>query len=446
MDGISHLERFLMSDKMILKESFIKLLDEIRPEVLIEKQCHIDKNILYIQNTLYDLSKYNNIFLLGSGKAVMPMAKAMQNLLKSYKPETLLVGAYAQKEILLNTTYIQSSHPLPSQKSIKASISLKKFMNKMSKDDLYIYLLSGGSSALIELLPKSISLKALEETTEIMLHSGMPINAINSVRKSISLIKGGKLARESKAEGCVLVLSDVLKDDLSVIGSTPLYNCKQNDDPIKILKSYDVFDRIPLQVQHFLLQEGLNKQKTVSSKVKHFIIGSNQTVIKRAKKIIQSQDIKVSSLDFPIEGDVEYLAKKLYQKISSEKNPQKICYIAGGEATVRVEGKGRGGRNQHLSLCFLNYMKNHKDITFLSAATDGVDGNSNASGAIVDHYTYDKAMELGLNIEEYLRNFDSYTFFSKTKDLIISGPTNNNLLDIVMIMVNTKNIQGALNG
>jgi glycerate-2-kinase len=315
----------------------------------------------------------------------------------------------------------------------------------MDSNDLYIYLLSGGSSALIELLPEEITLKDLEKTTQIMLHHGMPIEAMNVVRKSLSLIKGGKLALQSKAKGCVFVLSDVLGNDLSVIGSAPLYYTKSNTiDPVEVLYCYEVFDKIPKNVQQFLRSSQNEQCYDTATQIKHFLIGSNETVLNHAKAIIETKGIQVKLLDFTISGDVKDVAQKLCEK-TCKRHTVKTCYIAGGEATVVVEGSGQGGRNQHLALHFLNMLQGDEDITFLSAATDGVDGNSNAAGAIVDWHTHVEALAHGLNAKRYLEYFDSNTFFTQIDALLVSGPTHNNLLDIVMIIVEPR-IQGEING
>ncbi len=430
-----------MSSRTLLKNAFKELLEKIRPEKLIEKQCRLEKEKLIIQNTLYNLKHYQNIYILGSGKAVVPMASIMQKLLKTYKPKTLLVGAYEFKNNFANTTYVQSTHPIPSKKSIEAAGSLKSFMNSMQEDDLYIYLLSGGNSALVEEPENGIGLDDFKKTTNIMLHGGMPIAAINSVRKHLSKVKGGKLALQSKAEGIILVMSDVLGNDLNTIGSAPLY-CDNSSfaDAIKYLKSYSLFDKIPQNVQKFLLSAKDETPKTPLKRVRHFIVGTNEIVLQKAKEIMETKGLKTVLLDMQISGDVKDVAQKLHGFIKDDVGSFKRCYIAGGEATVVVDDKyqGKGGRNQHLCLHFLNLLGGRKGITFLSGATDGVDGNSTAAGAVVDSYLEIEALSIGLDFHQYLEHFDSNTFFSKTDALLISGPTNNNLLDIAIILVEPK--------
>jgi len=437
--------------KQLLRESFNELLNTIKPDVLLLNQCKLDGSVLTIHETSYNLDQFKNIYVVGSGKAVLPMAEAMQKLLHTYHPKSLLVGAYCscRETALENTTYIQSTHPLPSQKSIEAATKLKEFMNMMDEDDLYIYLLSGGSSALIELPVEGITLEDIEKTTHVMLRGGMPIDAMNSVRKKLSQIKGGKLAFQSKAKGVVFVLSDVLGNDLGTIGSGPLYITESEKlDPVELLHSYNLFEKIPLQVQKFLLQNSKNNPaKTLPiPRVEHFIVGSNEIVLQHAKRILQDKNIITKMIDFQIQGNVEDAAKKLYE-VAATNNTQRICYIAGGEATVVVHGNGKGGRNQHLALCFLNLLKGDEDITFLSAATDGIDGNSTAAGAIIDWYTHVEAVTNGLDIKHYLENFDSNTFFSHVDDaLLISGPTHNNLLDIVIILTEPQITKGVTYG
>lgn len=440
-----------MPNKVLLRSVFTDLLKEISPEKLIESSCSYEPSSqeLKIFENSYQLSSYKNVHILGSGKAVIPMARAIQTLLQDRVKSSLLVGAYALETPLENTTYIESTHPIPSEKSLEAAHALQDKLQSLHQDDFFIYLLSGGNSALVELPVDAISLQDFQETTLQMLHGGMPIEAINSVRKHISQVKGGKLASQTSAQGVVLVLSDVIGDDLHAIGSAPFY-CDATSffDAVSYLKQYEVFEKLPKDVCDYLEAGILGKvaetPKLPPSHIKHFIIGSNTLVLKKCQELLLASNHKSTIISTPIQGDVAEVAEQLY-KFALEHQQQRHCYIFGGEATVIVNGDGKGGRNQHLCLHLLTKLRGKCDATFLSAATDGVDGNSTAAGAIIDWHSRIDALSQNLDPSHYLQEFDSNTFFTKIDALIEPGATDNNLLDIIIMLIEPP-YQGDNNG
>lgn len=439
-----------MSNKMLLHETFFALMQTITPQKLIAQQCYLDGTLLHIQETTYDLSHYQNIYLLGSGKAVVPMTQALQKILKDRICKTLIVGAYELDETLENTSYIKSTHPLPSLASIEAAKALQEIMLTCKEDDLIIYLLSGGNSALVELPEAGITLEEFQEATQLMLRGGMPIEAMNCVRKHLSQVKGGKLASLSRAQGVVLVLSDVIGDDLHAIGSAPMYcDTSTFQEALSQLKTYTLLDKMPQSIQNYLQEgyEGLHDEtpKVPHEHIRHHLIGSNAIVLEKAQTLFSERGVESSIINRPLEGYASDVAKDLIAFIASHQD-QRHCYIFGGETTVKVSGEGRGGRNQHLCLCLLNLLNGEDDVTFLSAATDGIDGNSKAAGALIDLHSRIDALSERIDPEHFLKHFDSNTFFEKTSELLITGPTHNNLLDIVMIYIEPKTTQGVLYG
>jgi len=429
---------------------FHELLEEIIPQKLISESCQLDGNMLTILGQSYHLDRYKNIYLLGSGKAVIPMAMEVEKLLSPLLKETLIIGPYDLEETFHNTTYLQSTHPLPSQKSIEAARALQEVLQKLNEDDLFIYLLSGGNSALVELPEEKITLNEFQEVTRLMLHSGMPIEKMNSVRKHLSQVKGGKLAQQTKAKGVVLVLSDVIGDDLYAIGSAPFY-CDQTSfgDAEEALTVYGVFEKMPESIQTYI-KEGkagmhIETPKIPYEHIGHHILGSNNVVLKKAQQMLQKEGIDTSIVEEPLQGTTEQIAKKLL-KFSSEHHEMTHAYIFGGEPTVVVKGEGKGGRNQHLCLNILTQCDPTCDMTFLSAATDGVDGNSNAAGALIDIHSLIDAKARNIDPKHYLDSFDSNNFFEQTGELLITGPTHNNLLDIMIIFIEPKPKQRETNG
>lgn len=441
---------------MLNKEKLLNIIDDslhqINPEKLINKACSFDKktNSLTIQNSTLKIPSGKKIHLFASGKAVQTMAHAMSEIIgEDFIEQVTIVGPYEQDEKtskIKNLTYLQSTHPLPSQKSVDAALQMTKTLQTLNKDDIFIYLLSGGTSALMELPVPSIPLDDFQSTTSLMLKNSMPIEAINCVRKHISQVKGGRLSNLTDATGYVLVLSDVLGDNLEDIGSSPFYFDKTTfEDAVNYLYKYKIFDDLPMSVKSYL-ENGCNDKveetlKKEALHIKHFIIGSNSQFLHSIQDKLQDLDICAKVYENSIVEDVDTVCKNLLEFIDQN---QQGCFIFGGEATVLVKGDGKGGRNQHLALTFLDkYSLNEKnknsEILFLSVASDGIDGNSDAAGAIVDKSLLQKIKNdpnEQTALQNALNSFDSYSFFKTRGYLIQSGPTHNNMLDAVIIYIN----------
>ena len=428
----------MTSYKPLLKSIFKDALKEVTPKNLILQTCTLKDTKLQINNDYYDLSLYRKIHLLGSGKAVLPMMSTMQELLKGYLTQTVVVGSYEHKNLTKEYRYIQSSHPLPTDKSILAARYFKSLFEDFHKEDLFIYLLSGGTSAMLELPEVGITLEEFKKATTLMLENGLAIEEINSVRKHISAIKGGKLGASTKATGIVLVLSDVVGDDLQTIGSAPLYyDSTTFADALSSLKSHNIFEQIPKSIKEYLLQGAQGECNETPKKrpkhIKHYIIGSNDVVLRKIKSLLLARNIPTTILKDKIIGDVSVVAQNLY-KFAQIHMGEFHAYLFGGEPTVIVKEEGKGGRNQHLCLSFLKLLKSGQKITFLSAATDGIDGNSDAAGAVIDTNSHQTATQKGVDIEHYLSHFNSNIYFTKTGEVITTGATHNNLLDIMILL------------
>ncbi len=426
-----------MDSKELLRATFTKLLSEVTPQKLIKKGCSLEGDILRIEDSIYDLKKYKNIYLFGSGKAVLPMAQSIHDILNNRIKETFLVGAYRQNIDLKDTTYIQSSHPIPSQKSIDSASKLRQRLENLKEDDLFIYLLSGGTSSLLEIPEKNIKLEDMQKTTDTMLKNGLTIEEMNCVRKHISKIKGGKLAKNIKAKGIVLVLSDVLGDNLQAIGSAPLYfDTTTFKQALFYLKKHDIFDKIPTNVQTFINEGVAQKQRETPKNrydnIEHFVLGSNKTILKKADELLKPY-MKTVIIQKPIKDEVSTEAKRLLD-FAKQNIKTKACFIFGGECTVKIDREGVGGRNQHLALTFLSNFNLNSHITILCGATDGIDGNSTAAGAVLETQDFSDIQKS--EAKEYLANFNSNLYLKKRGDLLHTGSTHNNLLDIVIMVIN----------
>ena len=407
----------------ILKES----IKEVKPENLIKNQIKFSKNILQIKNHSINLKKIKKIYVCGSGKASYGMGVALLDILGDKLSGGVIISPVKHEKIK-NIKILKGSHPIPDENSLKSTEILCNFLKKLDKDDFLIYLLSGGSSALLEMLPEDVSLDELKNLTEIMLKSGMTIEEINSLRKRISLVKGGKLLNYIKCDGICIVLSDVIGDDLRYIGSGPLFPEKDDFEPQKILEKYNIEDKIPEKIKKYFVKSH-NVQKR---KFPHFIIGSNLDFLKAIKKLLKEKaNIEADILTTFLKGEAREVAKVIVSIGKFLKKP----LIFGGETTVTVKGDGKGGRNQEIVLSALLELQYEKNFIFASIASDGIDGNTNAAGAIIDKNTIKKVNNLNLEILEYLNRNDSYNFFQQTEDLIITGITGTNVLDATFIYI-----------
>ena len=324
--------------------------------------------------------------------------------------------------------FIRASHPLPNSNGVKGAKAILELAGKAGEKDLVISLISGGGSALMPLPAKGVSLKEKIETTSLLLKCGATIHEINAVRKHLSCIKGGRLAKAIHPARCInLVISDVLGDDLSVIASGPLSpDPSTREDTLAILKKYHLTKKVPASVLSVIRggEETPKEGDPVFKKIKTKILANHLSSAKAAKKIGGK---KAVILDECMEGDCNQTACKWMKKIRNQKG----LFILTGETTVQVTGCGKGGRNQQFSLACLEKMEEKNPFTLLSMGTDGVDGfcPEEIAGAIISPSSFSDKKE----IASYLENNDSYHFFKKTKGLIKTGPTGTNLGDLVLI-------------
>lgn len=409
-----------MCEKEQAKEIFLGALSSVMPKNLIAEALSYHDNILSVENQSFDLSAYKNVSVFGSGKASIEMAKAVQVLLGARIIKNIVVSNYTEN--VQGVEVIESTHPLPSQKSIDAGERLLKEFETLEEEDFFIYLLSGGSSALIEKPIEGVSLEDFVQTTKVLLHNGLCIDEINTIRKNLSQIKGGGLAARTKAKGIVLVVSDVIGDDLQAIGSAPLLADNSSLNDVKrIVDKYSILHLLPNSVKYILENDDTTHTKNPQV-FPHFLIASNLIALKDAQTIAEDFGFSAKIVTDTLEGDVKEVADFIVQTARNEKEQ---VLLFGGEPTVQVKGTGNGGRNQELCLWVL---KKSKDFTFLSAGTDGIDGNSDAAGAVVCQSDYDDSLE------GYLENNDSYHFLKEQNALIITGESGTNVMDIMIII------------
>ncbi len=418
-------------------------LQAVDPYTLVKDHISLNGNILTVEDKKrFDLSRFKNIYILGAGKGAAPMAKAIEELLGDRIAEGFVSVKYGYGQNLKMIDIYESGHPLPDNNSLFAGRRVLEIADKAGKDDLAIVLISGGGSSLLEALVPSITLEDLTALNQSLLACGASIEEINTLRKELSLIKGGRLAhRIHPAQTLGLILSDIIGDPLSMIASGPTVIAEDDDiSPDLILRKYDLFKKIPEKIVRILEKKSQKSANTVV-KVDNFIIGNNLRALQAAEKVAAECGYRTLILSDRIEGESREVAKVFTAIIDSVQNNNlpyapPFCLLAGGETTVTLNGTGKGGRNQETVLSALTALrKDKKPFYFCSIGTDGSDGPTDAAGAWIDESSFDKAYNLDLNAVKYLKNNDSYHFFNKLGQLIKTCPTKTNVMDIMIIMI-----------
>ncbi len=422
---------------------FLKTLAATLPASIVRQKLSYTPGALKIDGKTFELSAERGIHLFGSGKAAVETARAVAQILGQNLRHGCIVSNYPAS--VEGVEVLESSHPVLTEKSIAAAETLIEKLSRLSEDDFFIYVLSGGSSALIEKPIPPVTLSDMQILTKGLLANGVPIDEINIVRKHLSLVKGGRLGRLTKASGIVLVISDVIGDDLEAIGSAPMFFDRSTFYDAKlVMKKYGLWENAPDTIKK-LFEDGVSGRfedtpKTINDKIEHFIIDSNVKALQRAKGYAEELGISAYIMTSRLRGEAREAAKviiALGEEIAARREPfpTPVILLFGGETTVTLHGDGKGGRNQEMALAVLNEIKESPRFVFFSAGTDGIDGNSDAAGAIVDCESWKTALKLNLKIDDYLSRNDSYDFFAQTGDLIMTGPTGTNVMDITALFV-----------
>jgi len=433
-----------MNSRQALIEIFNESLKAVLPGQLILDSLHLAEDHLQVAGRRYELGKDRNIHVFGSGKASLPAARTMEELLGDRIAGGLIVTNHDEGSLTRMEVSV-GAHPVPDQRSLDAAKMLASRLGSLGEHDFFIYLLSGGSSSLLEWPIPPVTLPELQATARLLLAGGVPIVEMNAVRKHLSLVKGGRLGRLTRARGVVLVISDVIGDDLQTIGSAPLYFDRSDyREVFSVLSRYNLWERLPASVTT-LLAEGLagsreDTPKEPNPRIDHFLIGSNALALRRAREKAVELGIPAQIMSTRLRGEAREVATALVaigEEILAAGQPfaSPVCLLFGGETTVTVQGSGRGGRNQEMCAAALREIGERKGLLFFSAGTDGIDGNSDAAGALVDHASFARAREQGLRIDDFLRQSDTNQLLAQTGDLVVTGPTGTNVMDITMLLI-----------
>jgi glycerate 2-kinase len=422
------------------------------PESAVRKIVKCEGHTLQINRCRIDLDSVRRIWVLGAGKAAAPMGRAIEKILGLHLAGGILVTKYGHSLPLKTLKVIEAGHPLPDTNSIASGAQIVTLIkSRIQSDDLVICLFSGGASALLVSPAQGITLKDKLACTRALLNGGADIHELNAVRKHLSGIKGGGLARMLAPSRVVsLILSDVVGDDLGTIASGPMVpDATTFSDCIDIFQKLQLMNQIPSSVKK-RFELGAAGQIAETPKMgdpvfrtnEVFIVGSSSQACAAAAQAARRLGYRTMVLTSRLEGD-NGEAARFHMSVASEivfhgrplRRP--ACVVSGGETTVRVSGNGKGGRNQEFALhCVRHLARLPAPCLVASLGTDGTDGPTEAAGAIADNTTLPRSMKYGAGfLSESLNNNDSHTFFKRLGDLIITGPTRTNVMDLHIVLV-----------
>lgn len=458
------LRKELSKDQLQLRELALHALEKsiqaVRPQKLIENAIKIQGYRLYIQNDVFDLRKFKRIFIIGGGKATAEMGFTLENMI-SNASNISCSGIINVPKGTVNSDKLRRSkikinyaaHPVPDEEGLKGTKLMIEIVENSNKDDLILCLISGGGSALLPLPQSEINLKDLQVVNSLLLASGASIHEINSIRKHLSDFKGGNLAKKvynaSKATLITLIISDVVGNKLDSIASGPTVpDTSTFQDAVEVLKRYNIYNKVPTSVV-LHLEKGLRDNRLETPKINdacfnnvyNYLVGSVKFAVEAVMSFLELEGFKVIYFSDGIIGEAAKFGESLFDIIRQsimENLSNKLALIGSGELTVTIKGKGIGGRNQEMLLGFLDSIRK-KEISYefvmIGANLDGIEGNSNAMGALIDNVILDQIRKEDINIRSYLENNNSNSLFRILETDIVTNPTGCNVNDLLLVLV-----------
>ncbi len=424
-------------------------LDAVEPGRAVQRVMRVDGNTLTVAGRTYALDQYRHIYVVGAGKAGASMAKAVEDLLGA----RITAG-----QVNVKTGYtapvhciklVEAGHPVPDANGVSGTAAIVELLSRATADDLVLCLISGGGSALMTLPVPGVALEEVQTLTNLLLRSGAPIQALNTVRKHLSQVKGGQLARLAfPATVVTLMLSDVVGSPLDVIASGPtVADPTTFEGALSVLRRYGIVEHVPESIRRHM-ERGLvgdipdtpKRGDVIFERVQNVIIADNAIAAEAARDRAATLGYNTLLLSTFVEGEareVGQVVAALVKEVLTHDRPvqRPACLILGGETTVTVHGAGKGGRNQELALAVALSIQGLNDALVASLATDGTDGPTDAAGGLVDGKTVARGAAVGLSALAALDNNDAYTYLSRIGDLLVTGPTNTNVNDLIVAFV-----------
>jgi hydroxypyruvate reductase len=431
------------------REIFMAGVTSADPFAAVSNTIQLEENRLKVERRIYELSEFDRIFAAGCGKAAARMALAVKAQFGDRLAGGIVVVKYGHQLPIEKIRMIEAGHPIPDEAGLHGARQIIELARSLGERDLLFFLLSGGGSALLPCPAEGLTLADKQRTTAVLLRSGADIKKVNAVRKHISRVKGGQLARlAAPARVVSLILSDVISDSLEAIASGPTApDATTYGDCLGIIQRYDPQQEIPRAVVALLergargeLRETPKPFDPIFRRVQNVIVGNNRSALAAAGRRAKALGYETVVASEPVQGESCIAAKLHAAQIKKMIHARALrqrpaCFIYGGETTVNVRGDGLGGRNQEFALAAAIEIDGLEGVVMLSGGTDGTDGPTDAAGAIVDGGTVARGRALNLDARAALASNDSYHFLRATGDLLITGPTLTNVMDLQVTLV-----------
>lgn len=413
------------------------------PERAVLRYLKLDGQTLVVGRRRYSLGHFDRIQVVGAGKASAAMARAVERVLGKRLAGGFVNVPHGSQLRTRHVELNESGHPIPDERGLSGAQRIAEIARGATERDLLICVISGGASALMPDPSPPVTLADTQETTRQLLACGANIHELNAVRKHISVLKGGQLAKLAwPATVIALILSDVVGDDLDVIGSGPTVPDRSTfSDARRIFEKYAI--RPPESVRarvELAAQETPKPGDPSLARVQNLIVGSNRLAIDAAAQQARALGYRTLVLSTFIEGetrDVASMHAAIMKEILTSGRPVRppACVLSGGETTVTIRGKGLGGRNQEFVLAAAIALAGFGPFTVFSAGTDGADGPTDAAGAVADEHSIGRARESGLDPRRMLADNDSYHFFESAGGLVKTGPSGTNVMDVRILLI-----------
>lgn len=433
-----------------------RAIEAVSPDPAMRAALQLEGDLLTVDGREYDLNEYDRILVIGAGKASAAMADTLEDILGDRLHGGVVATKYDHGVPLKKTQVIEAGHPVPDLAGERASKELLSIAKGTTEKDLVFCLMSGGASAIVPSPRDPVTLSTKQAVTRKLLECGATINEINAIRKHLSNFKGGHLAKALEPATVVtLIISDVVGDYLDVIGSGPTAPDESTFlDCQAILDKYSLCTGIPEEVNQ-LICEGCAGEAPETCKdgdecfcrVQNVIIAGNSMAVDGAAAAAKELGYSPVVVDYAMEGEAREVAADLIRKAGEycdggmDVQPP-VCLLAGGETTVTIRGKGKGGRNQELALAaaieLSEMQKCREQISVACVGTDGSDGPTDAAGALVLPDTVASSEEQSLFARQHLADNNAYAFFTGTGTILKTGPTRTNVMDVAIILVDPK--------
>ncbi len=432
----------------MLEPILMAAIERVKPATVIKQFLRLQDSVIVCNDLQISLPRNAGIRIIGFGKASAAMAQSCEEILGEALTDGLVITKHDHSLPTNRIRILEAGHPVPDAAGLQATAALLSYLQGTDPEDLIICLISGGGSALLEHLADGISFDDLQNVSKLLLGCGAEIQEMNAVRKHLSLVKGGQLARLLAGRRCIsLVISDVIGDDLSTIASGPLIPDNSTFyDAWQVIEKYQLANQLPNGVRqrlengmHGKIAENPSTGDPCFASIDHQILASNDQALAAAANAAENGGFIADIIWQNVSGEARNVARQL-ATLTREKlgktTAQPRCLIFGGEPTVTLRGSGKGGRNQELALAFALAMKDSPvPYLMLSCGTDGTDGPTDAAGAWVSPATLKNAKGQNLSASAYLDNNDAYHFFDQVGGLIRTGATGTNVMDIGLILL-----------